>query len=110
MNHLFAELPTTIFDVMSNLARDLNAVNLGQGFPDDPGPEDVRRKAADGGGRSLGGAGMCVRGSSAGATGLGCGLRCRSRRKIDGQRVILPRQFDPPDSRPASQPVKALAV
>lgn len=47
MNPIYAELPTTIFDVMSNLARDLNAVNLGQGFPDDPGPEDVRRKAAD---------------------------------------------------------------
>jgi N-succinyldiaminopimelate aminotransferase len=47
MNPLFSELPTTIFDVMSGLARELNAVNLGQGFPDDPGPEDVRRKAAD---------------------------------------------------------------
>ncbi len=47
MNHLYADLPSTIFDVMSNLARDLNAINLGQGFPDDPGPEDVRRKAAD---------------------------------------------------------------
>lgn len=47
MNHIYASLPTTIFDVMSNLARDLNAINLGQGFPDDPGPEDVRRKAAD---------------------------------------------------------------
>ncbi len=47
MNHLFADLPTTIFDVMSGLARELNAVNLGQGFPDDPGPEDVRRKAAE---------------------------------------------------------------
>lgn len=47
MNHLYAEMPTTIFDVMSNLAREMNAVNLGQGFPDDPGPEDVRRKAAD---------------------------------------------------------------
>ncbi len=32
---------------MSNLARDLNATNLGQGFPDDPGPEDVRKVAAD---------------------------------------------------------------
>lgn len=47
MNHLYAEMPNTIFDVMSNLAREMNAVNLGQGFPDDPGPEDVRRKAAD---------------------------------------------------------------
>lgn len=47
MNPVFSELPNTIFDVMSGLARDLNAINLGQGFPDDPGPEDVRRKAAD---------------------------------------------------------------
>ena len=47
MNHLFAGLPTTIFEVMSSLAREKNAINLGQGFPDDPGPEDVRRKAAD---------------------------------------------------------------
>lgn len=47
MNPVFSELPTTIFDVMSGLARELNAINLGQGFPDDPGPEDVRRKAAE---------------------------------------------------------------
>jgi aspartate/methionine/tyrosine aminotransferase len=47
MNPIFANLPTTIFEVMSQLARDTNAVNLGQGFPDDPGPEDVRRKAAE---------------------------------------------------------------
>lgn len=47
MNPVFSELPNTIFDVMSGLARELEAVNLGQGFPDDPGPEDVRRKAAE---------------------------------------------------------------
>ena len=47
MNPTFANLPTTIFEVMSRLAREHQAVNLGQGFPDDPGPEDVRRKAAD---------------------------------------------------------------
>ncbi len=47
MNPLFADLPTTIFETMSSLARDYQAINLGQGFPDDPGPEDVRRKAAD---------------------------------------------------------------
>lgn len=46
MNRLYAEMPTTIFDVMSVLARDLGAVNLGQGFPDDPGPRDIREKAA----------------------------------------------------------------
>jgi aspartate/methionine/tyrosine aminotransferase len=47
MNPIFANLPTTIFEVMSALARETHAVNLGQGFPDDPGPEDVRRKAAE---------------------------------------------------------------
>ena len=47
MNPVFADLPTTIFEVMSSLAREKQAINLGQGFPDDPGPEDVRRKAAD---------------------------------------------------------------
>ena len=47
MNSVFSKLPTTIFEVMSSLARDHQAINLGQGFPDDPGPEDVRRKAAD---------------------------------------------------------------
>ncbi len=47
MNRIFADLPNTIFDVMSQAARDLNAINLGQGFPEDPGPLDVREKAAD---------------------------------------------------------------
>src|SRR5919199_4716054 len=47
MNPIFADLPTSVFEVMSRLARETGAVNLGQGFPDDPGPEDVRRKAAD---------------------------------------------------------------
>jgi aspartate/methionine/tyrosine aminotransferase len=47
MNRLFANLPTTVFEVMSSLARETGAINLGQGFPDDPGPEDVRRMAAD---------------------------------------------------------------
>lgn len=46
MNPLFAGLPATIFDVMSGLARDLGAVNLGQGFPEDDGPLDVREAAA----------------------------------------------------------------
>jgi N-succinyldiaminopimelate aminotransferase len=46
MNPLFANLETSVFEVMSRLARETGAVNLGQGFPDDPGPEDVRHKAA----------------------------------------------------------------
>jgi N-succinyldiaminopimelate aminotransferase len=47
MNSYLSTLPTTIFEVMSGLARDHQAVNLGQGFPDDPGPADVRQKAAE---------------------------------------------------------------
>jgi aspartate/methionine/tyrosine aminotransferase len=47
MNPIFADLPTTVFETMSRLARETGAVNLGQGFPDDRGPEDVRRRAAE---------------------------------------------------------------
>lgn len=46
-NKVFADLPVTVFEAMSQLARDNDAINLGQGFPDDPGPEDIRRAAAD---------------------------------------------------------------
>jgi N-succinyldiaminopimelate aminotransferase len=37
---------TTIFEVMSRLAREHGAINLGQGFPDGNGPDDVRAAAA----------------------------------------------------------------
>jgi N-succinyldiaminopimelate aminotransferase len=37
---------TTIFEVMSGLARERDAINLGQGFPDGNGPDDVRAAAA----------------------------------------------------------------
>lgn len=47
MNSVLAGLPTTVFEVMSRLARETGAINLGQGFPDDPGPADVRARAAD---------------------------------------------------------------
>jgi N-succinyldiaminopimelate aminotransferase len=46
LNPLFAQLPPTIFDVMSSLARELGAINLGQGFPDVDGAPDVRAMAA----------------------------------------------------------------
>lgn len=46
MNPLFANLPTSIFEHMSGLARDHRAVNLGQGFPDFGWPEDVLERAA----------------------------------------------------------------
>jgi N-succinyldiaminopimelate aminotransferase len=47
-NPNFSDLPTTIFEVMSGLARTHDAINLGQGFPDSQGPEALRRLACDG--------------------------------------------------------------
>jgi aspartate/methionine/tyrosine aminotransferase len=44
-NPIFAGLGTTIFEVMSRLAAAHGAVNLGQGFPDGNGPDDVRAAA-----------------------------------------------------------------
>ena len=46
-NSVYTGLPTTIFEEMSRLAMAHKAVNLGQGFPDVDGPEDIRRKAAE---------------------------------------------------------------
>ncbi|WP_428660841.1 aminotransferase [Reyranella sp.] len=46
-NSLMSGLGTTVFEVMSALARQHQSVNLGQGFPDDKGPEAVRRAAAE---------------------------------------------------------------
>jgi N-succinyldiaminopimelate aminotransferase len=46
-NPRFTGMPTTIFEVMSRLADEHKAINLGQGFPDVDGPEDVRKVAAD---------------------------------------------------------------
>ncbi len=43
---LYAGLGTTVFEAMSRLAAQHQAVNLGQGFPDDRGPEDVLQAAA----------------------------------------------------------------
>src|SRR5256885_11659851 len=47
MNSVFSSLPVAVFEVMSRLAREQDAVNLGQGFPDGPFPDDVLAKAAD---------------------------------------------------------------
>jgi N-succinyldiaminopimelate aminotransferase len=47
VNPVYAGLGTTIFERMSGLARAHGAINLGQGFPDGTGPEDVIRAAAD---------------------------------------------------------------
>jgi N-succinyldiaminopimelate aminotransferase len=46
-NPIYEALPTTIFTVMSGLAQELGAINLGQGFPDESGPEAIRRRAAE---------------------------------------------------------------
>ena len=46
-NPVFTGLPTTIFETMSRLAIANGAINLGQGFPDVDGPQDVRQVAAD---------------------------------------------------------------
>jgi N-succinyldiaminopimelate aminotransferase len=46
-NPIFTGLPTTIFEVMSRLADQHRAINLGQGFPDVDGPEDIKRVAAE---------------------------------------------------------------
>jgi aspartate/methionine/tyrosine aminotransferase len=46
LNNQFSDIPTTIFAVMSALANEHNAVNLGQGFPDRDGPVWLREAAA----------------------------------------------------------------
>jgi N-succinyldiaminopimelate aminotransferase len=46
MNNLLSATGTTIFTVMSALATQHGAINLGQGFPDYDGPEDVIEAAA----------------------------------------------------------------
>jgi len=38
---VYANMAHTVFDRMSGLARETGAINLGQGFPDAPGPEEV---------------------------------------------------------------------
>ncbi|MEX1148207.1 MAG: aminotransferase, partial [Sphingomonadales bacterium] len=45
-NAYYSGLGTTIFTVMSALAREHDAVNLAQGFPDVDGPEEIREVAA----------------------------------------------------------------
>jgi N-succinyldiaminopimelate aminotransferase len=45
-NPVFGALGTTIFTVMSALATEHGAINLGQGFPDEDGPLAIREAAA----------------------------------------------------------------
>lgn len=46
-NTSLAQWGTTIFTTMSALAVEHGAINLGQGFPDEEGPEPIRRIAAE---------------------------------------------------------------
>ncbi len=43
LNDLFTGLPTTIFTVMTNLAIKHKTINLGQGFPDEEGPDKMKQ-------------------------------------------------------------------
>jgi aspartate/methionine/tyrosine aminotransferase len=47
VNAVYGSLGTTIFETMSGLAKKHEAVNLGQGFPDDRGASDVLAKASE---------------------------------------------------------------
>lgn len=46
-NSILSSYGTTIFEVMSRLAQEHDAINLGQGFPDGNGPKDVVAAATD---------------------------------------------------------------
>jgi len=46
MNPTYAKMGTTIFEKMSAIARETGAINLGQGFPEHPGPPEIREAAA----------------------------------------------------------------
>ena len=43
---LYRDMPATIFEKMSARAREMGAINLGQGFPDGQGPADILQSAA----------------------------------------------------------------
>ncbi|MGB0748115.1 MAG: aminotransferase [Magnetospiraceae bacterium] len=45
-NSILSSYGTTIFTVMSALASEQGAINLGQGFPDEDGPLEIRQAAA----------------------------------------------------------------
>lgn len=46
LNPVFANRPLTIFQVMTGLANEHGAINLGQGFPDEDGPAEILEEAA----------------------------------------------------------------
>lgn len=41
LHPIYARMPVTIFEYMSGLARELGAINLGQGFPDGAPPQPL---------------------------------------------------------------------
>ena len=45
-NPIYRSMGTTVFEEMSALCRDGSRINLGQGFPDDNGPHELREAAA----------------------------------------------------------------
>lgn len=45
-NPVFSARPQSIFPTMSRLAREHDAINLGQGFPDEDGPSEILKMAA----------------------------------------------------------------
>ena len=47
VNSVLSRYGTTVFTTMSALALEHGAINLGQGFPDEEGPEAMRRVAAE---------------------------------------------------------------
>lgn len=46
LNPVFSDRPQSIFPTMSRLAQAHGAINLGQGFPDEDGPREIREIAA----------------------------------------------------------------
>ncbi|MHA1536583.1 MAG: aminotransferase [Alphaproteobacteria bacterium] len=46
-NSILSGYGTTVFEVMSRLAIEHKSINLGQGFPEGTGPDDVRAKAQE---------------------------------------------------------------
>uniref|UniRef100_UPI0035C6F77D aminotransferase class I/II-fold pyridoxal phosphate-dependent enzyme n=1 Tax=Hyphococcus sp. TaxID=2038636 RepID=UPI0035C6F77D len=46
LNPVYSARPQSIFPTMSHLARKCGAINLGQGFPDEDGPKEIREIAA----------------------------------------------------------------
>ena len=46
-NSILSGYGTTVFEVMSRLAQEHDSINLGQGFPDGNGPDDVVAAASD---------------------------------------------------------------